>query len=68
MFAGLWVADGFNGLREQNGLMLHALLANGHALGNGTLNLSRLLVNTSFSLPLNAAGNGGSGPFGNLTL
>ena len=45
-----------------------ALLANGHALGNGTLDFSRLLANSSFTLPLNAAGNGGSGPFDNLTL
>ncbi len=45
-----------------------ALLANGHALGDGTLDLSRLLANSSFTLPLNAAGNGGSGLFGNLTL
>ena len=45
-----------------------ALLANGHALGNDTLDLSRLLANSSFTLPLNAAGNGGSGLFGNLTL
>ena len=45
-----------------------ALLANAHALGNDTLDFSRLLANSSFTLPLNAAGNGGSGPFGNLTL
>ena len=45
-----------------------ALLANGHALGNGTVDLSRLLANSSFTLPLNAAGNGGSGLFGDLTL
>ncbi len=45
-----------------------ALLANGHALGNGTLDFSRLLANSSFTLPLNAAGNAGSGPFDNLTL
>ena len=45
-----------------------ALLANAHALGNGTPDFSRLLANSSFTLPLNAAGNGGSGPFGNLTL
>ena len=45
-----------------------ALLANAHALGNGTLDFSRLLANSSFTLPLNAAGNGGGGPFGNLTL
>ena len=44
-----------------------ALLANGHALGNGTLDFSRLLANSSFTLPLNAAGNGGS-LFGNLTF
>ena len=45
-----------------------ALLANAHALRNGTLDFSRLLANSSFTLPLNAAGNGGGGPFGNLTL
>ena len=45
-----------------------ALLANAHALGNGTLDFSRLLANSSFILPLNAADNGGSGPFDNLTL
>ena len=45
-----------------------ALLANAHALGNGTLDFSRLLTNSSFTLPLNAAGNGGSGLFGDLTL
>ena len=45
-----------------------ALLANAHTLGNDTLDFSRLLANSSFTLPLNAAGNGGSGPFGNLTL
>ena len=45
-----------------------ALLANGHALGNGTLDLSRLLAGSSFTTTLNVAGNGGSGPLGNLTL
>ena len=35
---------------------------------NGTLDFSRLLANSSFTLPLNAADNGGSGPFDNLTL
>ena len=45
-----------------------ALLANGRALGNGSFDLSRLLTNSSFTLPLNAAGTGGSSPFGNLTL
>ena len=45
-----------------------ALLANAHALGNDTLDLGRLLANSSFTLPLGAAGNGGSGLFGNLTL
>ena len=45
-----------------------ALLANGHALGDGTLDFSRLLAGSSFTLPLNAAGNGGSGLFGDLTL
>ena len=45
-----------------------ALLANGRALGNGTFDLSRLLANSSFTLPLNGTGTGGGGPFGNLTL
>ena len=45
-----------------------ALLANGQALGNGTFDLTRLLAGSSFTLPLNAAGTGGSGPLGNLTL
>ena len=45
-----------------------ALLANGHAPGNGMIDLSRLLANSSFTLPLNAADRGGSGPLGNLTL
>ena len=45
-----------------------ALLTNAHALGDGTLDFSRLLANSSFTLPLNAAGNGSSGPFDNLTL
>ena len=44
------------------------ILTNGQALGNDTFDLSRLLAGSSFTLPLNAAGNGGSGPFGNLTL
>ncbi|MYF24697.1 MAG: autotransporter outer membrane beta-barrel domain-containing protein [Nitrospira sp. SB0678_bin_10] len=45
-----------------------ALQANGRALGNGTFDFSQLLANSSFTLPLNAAGTGGSGPLGNLTL
>ena len=45
-----------------------ALLANGRAMGTGTFDLSRLLTNSSFTLPLNAAGTGGNGPFGNMTL
>ena len=44
-----------------------ALLANAHALGNDTLDLGRLLANSSFTLPLDAAGKGGS-LFGNLTF
>ena len=44
-----------------------ALLANAHALGNDTFDLGRLLANSSFTLPLDAAGNGG-GLFGNLTF
>ena len=45
-----------------------ALQANAHALGNGTFDLGRLLANSSFTMTLNAAGNGGSGLFGNLTF
>ena len=45
-----------------------ALLANGRAMGTGTFDLGRLLANSSFTLPLNAAGTGGKGPFGNMTL
>ena len=45
-----------------------ALLANAHALGDGTLDFSRLLANSSFTMTLNAADNGGSGLIGNLTL
>ena len=41
--------------------------ANAHALGNDTFDLGRLLANSSFTLPLNAAGKGG-GLFGNLTF
>ncbi len=45
-----------------------AILANGHALDNGTFDLSRLLANSSFIMPLSAASNGGGGLFGNLTF
>ena len=45
-----------------------ALLANGHALENGTFELDRLLANSSFTLPLNAADNGSGGLFGNLAF
>ena len=45
-----------------------ALLANAHALGNGTLDFSRLLAGSSFTMTLNAADNGGSDLFGNLTF
>ena len=44
------------------------ILTNGQALGNDTFDLSRLLAGSSFTLPLNAAGTGGGGLFGNLTL
>ena len=44
-------------------------MANREALENGTLELGRLLANSSFTLPLGAAGNGGGGGlFGNLAL
>ena len=45
-----------------------AVLANARALESGTLDLGRLLAGSSFTLPLNAAGGGGNGPNGNLTL
>ena len=45
-----------------------ALLANGRALGTGSFDLSRLLAGSSFTLPLNAPGTGGSGLIGNLAL
>ena len=45
-----------------------AILANGHALDSGTLDLSRLLANSSFTMPLSAASNGGGGLFGNLAF
>ena len=45
-----------------------ALLANGRALGTGSFDLTRLLTNSSFTLPLNAAGTGGNGSLGHLTL
>ena len=46
----------------------HALLTKGQALGNGTLDLRRLLAGSSFTMPLNLAGSGGSGPTGEITL
>ena len=45
-----------------------AVMANGQALEDGTFDLTRLLANSSFSVALNAAGGGGGGLFGNLTL
>ena len=45
-----------------------AILANGHALDNGTFDLSRLLANSSFTMPLGAADKGSGGLFGNLTF
>ena len=46
----------------------HALLTHGQALGNGTLDLGPLLAGSSFTMPLNIAGSGGSGPTGEITL
>ena len=46
----------------------NAVMANGQALEDGTVDLTRLLANSSFTLALNAADGGGSGLFGNLTL
>ena len=45
-----------------------AILANGHALDNGTFDLSRLLANSSFTMPLGAADKGSGGLFGNLAF
>ena len=45
-----------------------ALLANAHALGNDTFDFNRLLAGSSFTMTLNAADNGSSGLFGNLTF
>ena len=45
-----------------------ALLAHGQGLARGTLDLGRLLAGSSFTLPLNAAADGGSGRIGHLTL
>ncbi len=44
------------------------LLANRHALENDTFDLDRLLANSSFVLPLDAAAEGAVGLFGNLTF
>ena len=44
------------------------ILANGQALEDGTFDLSRLLANSAFTLPLNAADSGNGGLFGNLAL
>ena len=45
-----------------------ALLTHGRALEKGSFDLNRLLRGSSFVLPLNAVGTGGSGLFGNLTF
>ena len=45
-----------------------AILANGHALDSGTFDLSRLLANSSFTMPLGAADKGSGGLFGNLAF
>ena len=49
-----------------------ALQANGQALANGGIDLDRLLANSSFTLPLTVADNGGSdgesSPFGSFTF
>ena len=45
-----------------------ALLANGWTLENDTFDPGRLLAGSSFTLPLNAVGSGGSVRIGNLTL
>ena len=45
-----------------------AVLANGWALESDGFELGRLLAGSSFTLPLNPAGSGGSARIGNLTL
>ena len=45
-----------------------AILANGHALDSGTFDLSRLLANSSFTMPLGSANKGSGGLFGNLAF
>ena len=45
-----------------------AVLSHGQALADGTLDPGRLLAGSSFTLPLNAAADGGGGRIGNLTL
>ena len=45
-----------------------AIMANGHALDSGTFDLSRLLANSSFTMPLGAADKGSGGLFGNLAF
>lgn len=45
-----------------------ALLANGQSIGDGTFDLGQLLAGSSFSLPLNALGTGGSGMLGSSAL
>ena len=45
-----------------------ALLAHGQALGNGTADPGRLLAGSSFTVSLDAAGDGGGGPLGRLTF
>ena len=44
------------------------VLAHGQSLADGTLDPGRLLAGSSFTLPLNAAADGGGGRIGNLTL
>ena len=45
-----------------------ALLAHGRALGDGTADPGRLLAGSSFTVPLNAADDGGGGSLGHLTF
>lgn len=65
--SGAPMAVGLN-LGGASALTPHALLANARALGHGTLDLGRLLAESSFSLPLHAGRAVQGGGAGGLTL